>query len=146
MTIERYTEKDWEALARLWEASVRSTHAFLSEEDVRFFRGQLKEHYLPQVEVYVERDDERNVRAFMGLSGEMIEMLFVHPDAQGCGVGARLVRFAVEERGMRYVDVNEQNETAYRFYLHRGFQVIGRDEHDATGRPFPILHLSLDKR
>ena len=41
------------------------------------------------------------------------------------------------------VDVNEQNEKALQFYLHLGFQVIGRDETDSMGKPFPILHLQL---
>ena len=30
---------------------------------------------------------------------------------------------------------------AYKFYLHMGYEVIGRDELDPSGKPFPILHL-----
>ena len=45
--------------------------------------------------------------------------------------------------GADSVDVNEQNPRALEFYEANGFHVVGRDEFDADGRPFPILHLSL---
>lgn len=38
------------------------------------------------------------------------------------------------------MDVNEQNDEAYCFYLRRGYKVIGRDEKDADGKPYPIVH------
>lgn len=79
----------------------------------------------------------------MGLSDDLIEMLFIHPDEQGKGYGKTLLEFAVNERGFRKVDVNEQNEQAFRFYRNRGFEVISRDETDAQGKPFPILHMQL---
>lgn len=31
------------------------------------------------------------------------------------------------------------------FYLRMGFAVAGRSETDDVGRPFPILHLRLEK-
>ena len=37
--------------------------------------------------------------------------------------------------------MNEDNEQAYQFYLHMGYEAIGRDEYDSSGKPFPILHL-----
>ena len=46
-------------------------------------------------------------------------MLFIHPDEQGKGYGKTLLEFAVNERGFRKVDVNEQNEQAFRFYRNR---------------------------
>ena len=66
----------------------------------------------------------------MGLSDELIEMLFVHPDEQGKGYGKQLMQYALHEKHIYKVDVNEQNEKAHRFYLHMGFQLIGRDETD----------------
>lgn len=37
--------------------------------------------------------------------------------------------------------VNFANTQAYRFYLHMGYKVIGRDEFDSFGKSFPIIHL-----
>ena len=45
--------------------------------------------------------------------------------------------------GADCVDVNEQNPLALGFYESKGFHIVGRDDRDEAGRPFPILHLSL---
>lgn len=50
-----------------------------------------------------------------------------------------------DEFGEVYVDVNEQNEQAHRFYLSQGFKQVGRSELDDDGRPYPILNLCLKK-
>lgn len=50
---------------------------------------------------------------------------------------------AIGEQGVTAVDVNEQNVSAAGFYLHRGFEVVGRSETDEAGRPYPLLHLRL---
>ena len=81
----------------------------------------------------------------MGLSDELIEMLFVHPEEQGKGYGKQLIEFAIYHKHIFKVDVNEQNEKATSFYLNRGFDIVGRDETDPNGNPFPILHLSLNE-
>lgn len=44
---------------------------------------------------------------------------------------------------MNKVDVNEQNDKALGFYLRMGFRIIGRNETDGMGKPYPILHLQL---
>jgi len=41
------------------------------------------------------------------------------------------------------LDVNEQNPQALGFYLHEGFEVIGRSETDGLGQPYPLLHMKL---
>ena len=141
-TITRPSFEDFNELLLLWEASVRSTHHFLKEEDILFYR-ELVPGYFPLVELYIIRNERGKIAAFMGLSDELIEMLFVHPEEQGKGLGKRLIQFALQETPIRKVDVNEQNTTALHFYQHLGFQVIGRDETDSSHKPFPILHLQV---
>ena len=143
MKILRPTPQDYDELLTVWEASVRSTHHFLTEENIQFYKSLVRNQYFQAVELYIIRNREGKIAAFMGLSDELIEMLFVHPDEQGKGYGKTLLEFAVNERGFRKVDVNEQNEQAFRFYRNRGFEVISRDETDAQGKPFPILHMQL---
>ncbi len=84
----------------------------------------------------------KHPRPFIGLS-DMIEMLFVHPDFMGKGIGKSLLTYAIRQKGMTKVDVNEQNDKAVKFYISNGFVVTGRSELDSDGRPFPILHMSL---
>ena len=72
-------------------------------------------------------------------------MLFIDADARGQGIGKKLLKFAFANLGAKYVDVNEQNELGVGFYEHMGFIQASRSEHDEQGRPFPILHLELNR-
>lgn len=135
--------KDYEEILEVWEASVRHTHHFLTEEHIQFYKPLVRNHYLLAVELYIIRNASRKIVAFVGLSDELIEMLFVSPDEQGKGYGKRLLEYVTQKKQMNKVDVNEQNEKALSFYLHMGFQIIGRDETDGMGKPYPILHLQL---
>lgn len=135
--------QDYEEILEVWEASVRHTHDFLTEEHIQFYKPLVRNHYLPAVELYIIRNASRKIVAFVGLSDELIEMLFVSPDEQGKGYGKRLLEYVTQKKQMNKVDVNEQNEKALSFYLHMGFQIIGRDETDGMGKPYPILHLQL---
>ena len=141
--ISQPTPEDYDEILHVWEMSVRHTHDFLTEEHIQFYKPLVRKHYLPAVELFVIRNANGKIAAFMGLSDELIEMLFVHPDEQRKGYGKRLMEYARDKKQMDKVDVNEQNEKALQFYLHLGFQVIGRDETDSMGKPFPILHLQL---
>lgn len=140
--IDRPTPEEYEKLLQVWEASVRSTHYFLTEADIQFYKA-LVPSYFPAVDLYVIRNKQGSIAAFMGLSDTEIEMLFVHPKEQGKGLGKQLIHLAVWKKGIRKVDVNEQNTTASRFYQHMGFQIFGRDEVDSYNKPFPILHMQL---
>ncbi len=142
--IERYTGTDYDELIQVWDASVRSSHAFLTEADIQAFKPLIRQEYFPAVTLYVIRNEARHIAAFMGLSDTLIEMLFVHPDEQEKGYGKCLIEFAVRQKHIRKVDVNEQNEKAYRFYLRRGFKVTSRSETDGMGKPFPILHMDYE--
>ena len=79
---------------------------------------------------------------FIGLSSNLIEMLFINDNCRGKGYGSALTDFALKQ-GATKVDVNEQNASALNFYQARGFRITGRDETDDAGRHYPILHLSL---
>lgn len=141
--ILRPTPQDYDELLTVWEASVRSTHHFLAEKDIQFYKPLIREQYFLAVELYIIRNEKEEIAAFMGLSDELIEMLFVRPDQQGKGYGKRLMEYAVHQKHIHKVDVNEQNGQACRFYQHLVFQVVSRDETDPTGKPFPMLHLQL---
>ncbi len=132
---------DYPVLVGIWERSVRATHTFLSESDIAEIREALIPAYFPCVEVFAVKESGV-LRAFIGLHGNKIEMLFVDAAFRGCGYGSVLIDFAIGN-GADSVDVNEQNPDALAFYQRKGFNIIGRDETDDSGRPFPILHLSL---
>lgn len=135
------SEGEYETLCGIWERSVRASHGFLTDKAVLEIKSALIPNYFPAVRLYAVEDDGR-LTAFIGLAQDRIEMLFVDASMRGMGYGTALLGFA-RDSGARFVDVNEQNPAALRFYLGAGFHIIGRDETDGAGRPYPILHLSL---
>ncbi len=137
--IELLTEVLKDELIGVWEKSVRSSHHFLSEENLEYYRPRIRDIYFDTVDLYIIKNP--NVVAFMGLSKDMVEMLFVLPSEKGKGYGSSLLTFAFEKKHIRKIDVNEQNTEAYQFYIKRGFHAIGRNEVDADGKPYPIIHL-----
>jgi putative acetyltransferase len=143
--IEQPTPTDATRLVEVWEAAVRASHDFLEEADIQLLKPLLIEQYFPQVALYCIRRDDGQVAGFMGYAEASVEMLFVHPDQHGQGLGRALLSYATQQLNARWVDVNEQNPKALAFYLSQGFKVVRRSPLDGGGRPFPILHLQLEQ-
>lgn len=68
MHIRKRVDADNTALVDLWERSVRATHDFLSEADIVELYPQVRDLYLPAVEVWVLVDDDGVAQGFIGLS------------------------------------------------------------------------------
>lgn len=131
------------ALVELWEASVRASHHFLAEVDIRHLTPFVGEA-IRGVETLLVMYQGNRPLAFMGVENRKIEILFVAPGCFGNGFGKQLVRIAIEQYGVCYVDVNEQNPQAEGFYRHLGFRTFERTETDGQGNPFPILKMKLE--
>lgn len=129
-----------ERLTAVWERSVRTTHTFLSEEDIAQIRPCVGTA-LREVSHLIILGHDESPAGFMGIEGNKIEMLFLAPEYIGLGLGGKLTDIALRDYGTTQVDVNEQNAAALGFYLHKGFHTVSRDALDDQGRPFPILHL-----
>ena len=143
MIIRQATNADHPQLLNIWLRSVRATHHFLQESDIEALIPQLRDIYLPAVELWVAVDTEDCPLGFIGLNENHVEMLFIEPDLRGQSIGRALLDHANSSRSKMSVDVNEQNPEAVGFYLHYGFVQTGRSPLDGEGRPFPLLHLSL---
>ncbi len=143
MIIRQATNADHPLLLNIWQRSVRATHHFLQESDIQELLPQLRDNYLPAVELWVAVDTEDSPLGFIGLNENHVEMLFIEPDLRGKGIGRALLDHARSSRQQMSVDVNEQNPEAVGFYLHYGLVQTGRSPLDGEGRPFPLLHLSL---
>ncbi|WP_316824648.1 GNAT family N-acetyltransferase [Pedobacter miscanthi] len=140
--IEATGQNDYQKLITVWENSVRATHHFLSESDIITYRSLILNEYFDQVKLYCIKIG-LEIMGFIGLQGETIQMLFIHPDARGKGLGKTLIDFAKKEHGVTTVNVNEQNNQALGFYEKLGFVTIDRSEIDGAGKPFPILSMEL---
>src|SRR5215813_10401820 len=142
-SITEITAEDLPRVVEVWEASVRATHHFLTEADIQYIKS-LVEDDLAQVETLLGvRDSDGQVVGFIGVEGDEVGALFIHPAWRGQGIGRRLFTFAVETLGATRVDVNEQNDQAVGFYRRMGFEVVGRSAVDGLGQPFPLLHMRV---
>ena len=141
--IEKVSKSDYPEIVEVWEASVRATHHFLKEEDIAYFKPLILNQYLDAVELRCIKIEERIV-GFLGVAEQNLEMLFIHPDYRGKGIGKSLLDYSINELQVFKVDVNEQNEQAVGFYHHCGFKTVGRSEVDSSGKPYPILHMELE--
>ena len=130
-----------DALTGVWNESVWTSPHFLSEPDIE----QLKPYVgmaLREVGHLVVVYCGLQAKGFMGIQGDKVEMLFLSPECTGQEWGSIWVDRAIGSYGATKVDVNEQNDQATHFYLHKGFRTMSRDALDEQGNPFPILHLT----
>ncbi|WP_127019284.1 acetyltransferase [Flagellimonas beolgyonensis] len=141
--IDIVQKSEYETLVDLWEASVRATHHFLKEEDIHYFRPLVLNTYLDAVELRCARNKQGKILGFLGVAEQNLEMLFIHPENRGMGIGKKLLDYAIIALEVQKVDVNEQNEQALGFYRNQGFEVVGRSALDGSGKPYPILHMKL---
>ena len=130
-------------LLGVWERSVRATHLFLSDGEVRSIREYVPQALLGVAHLLVAKDEAGAPAAFMGVEDGTLEMLFIDPEERGKGLGRRLLRLGIESYGVRRLAVNEQNPRAAGFYEHMGFEAYARSETDEQGNPYPILYMRL---
>lgn len=130
-------------LLKVWEASVRETHLFLSDREI----ANIKEYVpqaLRQVKHLIILEDENDFPvAFMGIENGTLEMLFISPEQRGKGFGRQMLQHGMQNYAVERLTVNEQNPQAKGFYEHVGFKVYKRTECDEQGNPYPLLYMSL---
>jgi putative acetyltransferase len=142
MFVRKATTADYAEIMRVWESSVLATHHFLAKADFEYFKSIIPGEVLPALTLYVIGDD--HIAGVLGIAGDNLEMLFIEAESRGKGYGKLLAQFAIELQ-IKKVDVNEQNEQAIGFYRKMGFVQVGRSEVDGLGKPYPLLHFSIDE-
>jgi GNAT superfamily N-acetyltransferase len=121
--IRRAAAEDGPSLAALFRRSF-GTLTFLPtlhtpDEDQEFFARAVEEQ-----EVWVWEVGGR-VLGFAALGDDMLNQLYVEPEAQGGGIGTALIAHAKEQRpGGFHLWNFQRNEGARRFYERLGFSVV----------------------
>ena len=142
--IEKRTSILIKQLLKIWESSVRETHLFLSDNEIKRIAD-----YVPLAlnninHLVIVEDDNYQPVAFMGIEKERLEMLFVAPHEMKKGLGKSLIQFGIKNYQLKELTVNEQNPQAKGFYEHLGLHVYKRTETDEQGNPYPLLYMKLD--
>ena len=146
MNIVEVTDRTPDRINRLlevWENSVRATHLFLTEREIRSIIEYVPQALNEVAHLIIAEDEAGCAAAFMGIENGTLEMLFISPEERGKGLGKRLLRYGIEHYSLKRLTVNEQNLQARGFYEHMGFHVDRRTELDEQGKPYPLLYMSL---
>ena len=131
-------------LLTIWESSVHATHKFLNNDEILQIRNYVPQAF-KQVEHLLIIIDHEQIKGFMGINGQKVEILFINAKARGKGYGRKLLNYGIQELNIDELAVNEQNPQAVGFYEHMGFKVVERSATDDQGNPYPILRMKLDK-
>ena len=125
------------ALATLHRTTMRTSLTYLPElhtaaEDLDFFRDQL----FPNNDIWLVEDDGV-VLGYAAHRPGWLNHLYVHPDHQGRGVGAALVRQAMADDDHLQLWAFQKNDRARGFYERRGFVLerLTDGEHNEEHEP-----------
>ena len=130
-----------ERLLEVWESSVRATHLFLSDSEIKRIKKYVPQALNGIAHLVIAEDETGRPGAFMGIEDGTLEMLFISPVERGKGLGKRLLQYGIKNYGVERLAVNEQNPQAKGFYEHMGFQVYKRTDLDEQGNPYPLLYM-----
>ena len=85
ISIRRSRHEEGEELVAIWCRSVDATHRFLSAE-YRIELEELVSSFLPEAPLWVAVTEQDEPVAFMLLTDQHMDALFVDPDVRGSGV------------------------------------------------------------
>ncbi|MCI8630442.1 MAG: GNAT family N-acetyltransferase [Firmicutes bacterium] len=128
-------------LLEIWENSVRGTHLFLSDDEIKSIKKYVPQALKEISHLVIVENESKIPIAFMGNNGQKLEMLFVSNEQRGKGIGKRLIEYGIEIYSINKLTVNEQNPLAKDFYEHMGFQVYKKSNYDEQGNPYSLLYM-----
>lgn len=141
---EDMTEEEiLDRVLEIFEASVRATHTFFTEEDIARYLLLVRKSYQCYNHAFYWNRESGCIVGFVSLIGRYIDMLYVHPDYFGKGYGRVLLDIALNEYRADTLCVFEQNTRALEMYKKRGFAVERRIEATKDGEPYPVLHMRM---
>ena len=132
-------------LLEVWEDSVKATHLFLANEEIKNIKEYVPQAILGVSHLMIIENESHQPIAFMGIEDTKLEMLFIKNSERGKGLGKKLLNYGIENYNVNELAVNEQNPKAKGFYEYMGFKTYKRTELDEQGNPYPILYMRLEK-
>ncbi len=133
-----------EQLLKVWDSSVRATHFFLSENEIKNIKQYVPRALKEIPHLLIAVNEKQHPVGFMGIVEQHLEMLFIAHEERGKRIGKELLQYGIEKYSINNLAVNEQNPLAKGFYEHMGFTVYKRAELDEQGNPYPLLYMKKD--
>lgn len=89
--------------------------------------------------------DDGVVRGMIRVQDDEIVKLYVEPQFQGQGIGAKLLQFAVKTLGAAWLWALEYNQRGIAFYQRNGFVLTGETMTEDEWVPLVKLRLKTDR-
>ncbi|MDR3438316.1 GNAT family N-acetyltransferase [Telmatospirillum sp.] len=121
MVIRPYEDADFDAVTSIWLASWDSTPASVpGAVSLDFLRQRLPQEIADGWKISVATSGDA-VTGFLALQGNYLSQLWVAPEAQGKGIGSRMLAFVKGQlpRGF-WLTTAAENISACRFYERAG--------------------------
>ncbi len=138
LTIRTATKSDLDQIAYVWHASAASIEATAAQLPTQYsMRSRINAELDAGWELFLaERVGQIIGMLALKLSANVLEQIFVLPEAQGSGVGAALMAHAkvMMPNGFT-LRMAEENRQAADFYERSGLKQFGTGTHPNSGRP-----------
>jgi len=130
--MEYIRQARWEDLSRIAEIVIFNYRLFFYP----IFRGDL--FYFEELQVVSQMPaygkmldqiwvyDDGVVKGIIQVDQQEVKKLFVEPVLQGCGIGARMLTWAIKEKNVCSLWALEKNSRAIAFYQRHGFELTAK--------------------
>ncbi len=129
--IRHFRAEDINNIMQLWLDTNIQSHSFINRKYWQDNFAAVKEAIL-QATVYVCEQDGQ-IQAFIGLSGNYIAGLFVSKDFQSKGIGKLLLDYSKSKYNELTLRVYKKNDRALKFYLREKFSISESSIDENTG-------------
>lgn len=86
-------------LLTIWESSVRATHKLLNNDEILQIRNYVPQAF-KQVEHLLIIIDHEQIKGFMGINDQKVEMLFIDAQTRSKGYGSKLLNYGMQKLNM----------------------------------------------
>ncbi len=123
--VRKFKTQDIDEVMEIWLDTNIKAHDFID-------KNYWKEHYeevkyaILNTKVYVYEKDNK-ILGFIGIIDGYIAGIFVKDGMQGNGIGKILIDTCKKDSNELTLNVYEQNEKAFKFYLREGFYIVSKN-------------------
>lgn len=121
MIIRPMSDQDLNNIIDIWLTTSIAAHHFIPAQYWKSKKEEMRNVYLPMAETYL-LEDNGQVHGFISLVEDHLAALFVSTTRQHLGYGGALLHHVMDLRNVLKLQVYEENQRAFHFYLKNGFK------------------------
>ena len=141
--IRNYKESDWGQVKQIYDLSKPDEMKNIVDPDliIPLDKDEKMLRYFKESIIWVY-ENENQITGFIGLKGNVISWLFVHPDNRRQGIARKLLTKLINEYTYPLkLNVAKSNRAAISLYLNMGFKVFEEFEGKMYGQKIPAVRM-----